>query len=142
MNELSCSRLRDLGEEWQSAKCTPIHGDFNYSQILFDSEKPIFIDFDSASSGDPLYDVTHFVVGLHWLAAQKHVSSTEVKRVAEGFCNTYANLVPWNVSESGLRGHIAMALICRRAYKVLRTLERDTLQKIKYYIDLAQEYLT
>ncbi|MFQ5639870.1 MAG: aminoglycoside phosphotransferase family protein [bacterium] len=118
-----------------------IHGDFNYSQILFDFEKPVFVDFDSVSLGDPLYDVAHFITGLHRLAAQKYFSPHDVERVIGQFIEMYEKCVPWQVSKQALNAQIATALVCRRAYKVLRQLERNTIQKIEYYLNLARRYL-
>lgn len=135
------SRLPDLVAGLKPSRLVPIHGDFNYSQVLFDFGKPVFVDFDSVSLGDPLYDVAHFVAGLHWLAAQKYFAATEIRLVIGLFCDLYKELIPWEVSSSALNAQVAMALVCRRAYKVFRQLEEDTLQKIEQYLALAEQYL-
>lgn len=118
-----------------------IHRDFNSAQILFDGDLPVVIDFDSASLGDPLYDVAHFVAGLHSSSLHQWFTPEEVMQAVRHFWRTYKDQVPWEVSEAALGAQVATALICRRAYKALRQLEQPTLPTISRYLGLATEYL-
>ncbi|MFQ5604703.1 MAG: aminoglycoside phosphotransferase family protein [bacterium] len=139
--EALLQRLHELLPTWPPAQQTPIHGDFNYSQILFDFEKPVFIDFDSVSVGDPLHDLAHFVAGLYHLSARRYFSAAEIRLVVGLFISTYKKFAPGEISESALNGQIAMALISRRAFKVLRQLQGNPIEEIEFYLNLARQYL-
>ncbi|RMD95176.1 MAG: aminoglycoside phosphotransferase family protein [Calditrichaeota bacterium] len=135
------SDLRGSDSLWQPFLQVPIHGDFNYSQILFANSHPIFIDFDAAGMGDPLYDVAHFLTSLHWLETRRILTSRQVKLASRIFIDTYQKHVPWEITNQALAKQMAMALVCRRAYKAMRQLEDNTSGKIEYYLNLAEQYL-
>ncbi|RMH87378.1 MAG: hypothetical protein D6681_15200 [Calditrichaeota bacterium] len=133
--------LRQLPGFWHPAHQCPIHGDFNYSQLLFEGETPVLVDLDSACMGDPLYDVAHFVAGLYWLERRERFSLGDVQEAVYRFCETYRAGVPWEVPEDALHGQIALALVCRRAYKALRSLEPTMRDDMAYFLGLARHYL-
>lgn len=136
------SGISDIKVLWRPTVMTPIHGDFNHSQILFWQDKAIFIDFDSASFGDPLYDVAHFISCLYRLVDEELFALQEVTRAAKHFLRTYERKVPWAVSDEALRGHLATVLISRRANKILRRMEGNALRKINDYMNLADGCLS
>ncbi|MFQ5649824.1 MAG: aminoglycoside phosphotransferase family protein [bacterium] len=135
------ARLRGSERFWNPSMQTTIHGDFNDSQLLFEPGKVVMVDFDSVSLGDPLYDVAHFIAGLHRLAAQEYFSTSEIEQVIGLFTSLYREFVSWEVSDEALNSQIATALLCRRAYKVLRQLEKNAGEKVEFYLNLAQHYL-
>ncbi len=135
------NRLKVSEELRKPVARVPIHGDFNYSQILFSDGKPVFIDLESVRLGDPLYDVAHFVAGLHSLDVPWRFNLEKVTQTAIHFWQIYKSHVTWEVSDQALRAQVAVALICRRAYKVLTRLEENAVEKIEYYLSLAGEYL-
>ncbi|RMF58921.1 MAG: aminoglycoside phosphotransferase family protein [Calditrichaeota bacterium] len=133
--------IRKRLPELEAQKPCPIHGDFNASQILFDFERPVFIDLDTVCLGDPLYDVAHFISGLHGLREKSGFSMTEIKLVSQIFVRSYQESIPWPVNPKALNTQIAMALISRRAHKVLRQLGRGAVGRIESYIKLALDHL-
>ncbi len=120
---------------------TPIHGDFNDGQILFQQNRPVFLDLDGCALGDPHYDLGHFVAGLFRLAMKHLFSWQEVRHAETEFLRAYQRNVPWVVSRRRLNHSLALALVCRRAHKIMRQLEPGAIDKISAYIDYARAYL-
>lgn len=118
-----------------------IHGDFSHSQILFEGDTPVFLDFDAASWGNPLYDVGLFIAALHGLGVRGTFSRREVDQAVQTFWQAYRGCVSWAWSDERLRTIVAWALVCRGAFKAMRNLSHDSSARVERLLRLANAYL-
>jgi aminoglycoside phosphotransferase (APT) family kinase protein len=87
-----------------------VHGDFQWSNVLFDADKPIaLIDWELASIGPTLLDlgwVCFFADADSWVeTAEKRVRPLSPYEIIE----TYANVAPFAISEEEVRWFRAFA---------------------------------
>jgi streptomycin 6-kinase len=97
------ARLRDVPP-------TPIHGDLKPEHVLVSEGRPVFIDLDSVTLGDPARDPAHFYsyvagrVGLEQLPLEK------ARALALAFADEYFSRVPGSWREQ-FALHCAEALV-------------------------------
>lgn len=116
------------------------HGDFNYSQVLFDGGRPIFLDF-TARFAEPTCDPAHFIAALYDPALARDHRLTSDPNAAREFWQSYRRQVPWHIGEPRLHAHIAALMITRRAHKVLTHLEVDAEAQVARFIGLGFKHL-
>lgn len=87
-----------------------IHGDFYAKQVLVNSGKTSFIDFDQAGVGHPYQDVGNFVAKLYWQHLVLDQPLSKVEPIAESFLSGYRSRTR-SFDESTYHAHLSAALI-------------------------------
>jgi streptomycin 6-kinase len=104
----------------------PVHYDYYHSQVLvLPDGNAAVVDLDEAGSGDPAFDVAHFVAHLQLLALQQHGDPAALATAAGLFRDGYASVAPPPAPESALDAFAWFKL----AYQLIRRsappVERD-----------------
>ncbi len=108
-------RLVIQSERLEKHSVATLHGDLQFENILVDGDQVALIDLDTLSQGDPLFDVGSFVAFLIYRGIRRNVSGKAMESMCEIFIRHYEKSVPWSISRSALRWHIAAALVNERA---------------------------
>ena len=102
------------------------HGDFTYTQLVFEGKEAGLVDFDSICQAEPALDLGHFLAYLRvaGLKAEKLADgapNTLVEQLSERFMTTYLTAMGERVEEVGrLRVRVAiyqMISLLRRALR-------------------------
>jgi hypothetical protein len=90
------------------------HGDFTYSQLLFDGSDGGLVDFDSICQAEPAQDVGHYLAyqRLNIIKDQdlnSPITREAIERLCKLFLDTYIDASRgWIADESRLRGRVAV----------------------------------
>lgn len=95
-----------LVDELYNSDIALVHGDVSPKNILFRQGKPIILDAECATMGDPCFDVSFCINHLILKAAHIPSCAKELLGSVEGFWKTYAEAVNWE-DLSGLEKRIA-----------------------------------
>ncbi len=73
----------------------PVHYDYYHSQVLvLPDGSAAVVDLDEAGSGDPAFDIAHFLAHLELLALQQYGDAAALRPAAELFRDGYASVGP------------------------------------------------
>jgi aminoglycoside phosphotransferase (APT) family kinase protein len=89
------TRLLELADAAKASHTTLVHGDVSPKNILFRSDRPIILDAECATMGDPAFDVAfclnHLILKSFHLPALRHTLRAEVLR----FWAAYSRHICW-----------------------------------------------
>lgn len=110
-----------------------LHGDLHLKNFFVDEEKVFLIDMDNLCQGAPLQDIGSFLACLLYRGILTQVPGQLIERIGNAFIQQYEKCVPWTISRSELKWHIATALINERAFRFVTRLQagrRDILDRL------------
>jgi hypothetical protein len=124
--EIWLEQLSTYAEQSDALSMGFCHGDFTYTQVIFEGNQAGLVDFDSICQAEPALDLGHFLAYLRvaGLKAEKLADgapNTLVEQLSERFMTTYLAAVGERVEEIGrLRVRVAiyqMISLLRRALR-------------------------
>ncbi|MBL8241575.1 MAG: phosphotransferase [Bryobacterales bacterium] len=97
-----------------SGVAATVHGDLHLKNFLLHAGTAALIDLDTVHAGDPVAELGSFAASLYHRALLGEATVSCVDRVVAEFRETYAALVPWDVTERALAEATARALLHER----------------------------
>ncbi len=88
-------RLHGLAEALYAADTTLIHGDVSPKNIMVQNGQPVFVDAETATMGDPVFDVAFCMNHLVMKAVHFGARAPEYLGLARAFWAAYAARVDW-----------------------------------------------
>jgi len=99
-------------EQWwlqQEARSTPVHGDFNFEQVVVSQKGAAMIDFDEVRMGHPMEDLGSFIARMELHTLDGSISPTAAAELVSAFMEGYQSEIDMRV-DGGLKRFIAVAL--------------------------------
>jgi aminoglycoside phosphotransferase (APT) family kinase protein len=117
----------------------PVHYDFYHSQVLVQPDgSAAVVDLDEAGSGDPAFDVAHFLAHLELLAVQQRGDPTAFRPGAEAFREGYASLAPPPAAKPALEAFAWFKLAYQLISRGAPVAERDyALEQVRRALSTA-----
>ena len=121
------------------------HGDFTYSQLIFDGSDGGLVDFDSICQAEPAHDVGHYLAyqRLNIIKDQDPnfpVAPEAIERLCALFLDTYIDASrAWIIDESRLRGRVAVYELISLIRLTLHSWEKMKGSRLRQTILLLEE---
>lgn len=100
------SEIERLADDLFASDTALIHGDVSPKNILFRDGKPIILDAECATMGDPAFDVSFCLNHLILKAVHLPVGARSLLKATMAFWNTYARKIVWE-DPDGLEVRVA-----------------------------------
>jgi phosphotransferase family enzyme len=97
-----------------------IHGDFHTANVLFDEDRPVFIDLDSLARGDPAYDLALFASRLLLIALRGGADLRRAAEVMESLPRLYADAGGEPVPAETFAWYMSALLVARQVKTCIR----------------------
>ncbi len=88
-----CKRLT-VGLETRTRMTGPVHGDFQYTNVLVEGDRITLIDLDELAYGDPLVDVGRLLASLRLPFLRKFGNLSRLEEARAAFLNEYFAIIP------------------------------------------------
>ena len=121
------------------------HGDFTYTQLIFDGNQAGLVDFDSVCQTEPAQDVGHYLahLRLNIIKGQDPNAPFEpeaIERLCAHFLDTYIDLSKsWIPDEKLLRGRVAIYELISLIRVALHSWEKMKSSRLKQTLSLLDE---
>jgi aminoglycoside phosphotransferase (APT) family kinase protein len=121
------------------------HGDFTYTQLIFDGSDGGLVDFDSICQAEPAQDLGHYLAYLRLNIIKNQdpdipISPEAIERLCSLFLDTYiAASRGWIVEEGLLRGRAAIYELISLIRLTLHSWEKMKGSRLKQTIVLLEE---
>ncbi len=115
-----------------------LHGDLHLKNILCHNDGVYLIDLDNLNWGDPLQEIGSFVAMIINLSLVTDIPAELVDPTIKSFLVGYGDSVPWPISETRLRWHIAAALIYQRLYRGFTRLKPGRMEILDDLVGTAE----
>ncbi len=131
-------RLFDAARSLKDSPSGTVHGDLHLDNV-FSTESGIgFIDLDSLAWGDPIRDLSGFLANLCTWSVMRGLDSDQVETMVRAVVLPYIKAVPWDVTETEVRFHLAAALIYHQAQRCIAKPQEWRLAILEDLIRLAE----
>lgn len=124
-----------------AARSVPIHGAFRSTQMLEWQGKLGLLDFDGLLLGDPLYDVGSYLSHLLYLTIKEEIQFEDAQKAMHTFLSHYQEATGWPLEQPRLLYFTASNLIGKHGKKMVKRAKKNSAQKIRRMINLANELL-
>jgi len=121
------------------------HGDFTYTQLIFDGNQGGLVDFDSVCQAEPAQDVGHYLayLRLNIIKGQDPnapFAPEAIERLCALFLDTYIDLSKsWTSDEKLLRGRVAIYELISLIRLALHSWEKMKGSRLKQTLSLLDE---
>jgi aminoglycoside phosphotransferase (APT) family kinase protein len=121
------------------------HGDFTYTQLIFDGKDGGLVDFDSICQAEPAHDLGQYLAyqRLSILKTQDPnlpVSAKAVERLCALFLDTYIEASKNRIADEGvLRGRVAIYELISLIRLALHSYEKLKGSRLKQTLSLLEE---
>jgi len=121
------------------------HGDFTYTQLIFDGNQGGLVDFDSICQAEPAQDVGHYLayLRLNLIKGQDPnapFAPEAIERLCALFLDTYIDLSrSWSPDEKLLRGRVAIYELISLIRLALHSWEKMKGSRLKQTLSLLDE---
>jgi hypothetical protein len=121
------------------------HGDFTYTQLIFDGQEGGLVDFDTMCQAEPAQDLGHYLAyqRLNIIKDQDPnapFAPEAIERLCALFLDTYIGAAKaWIADESQLRGRVAVYELISLIRLTLHSWEKMKGSRLKQTIPLLQE---
>lgn len=88
-------QIREIAERTLTARIALVHGDVSPKNILIGSERPVFLDAETAWFGDPAFDLAFCLNHFLLKAAYRAEFAGGYKNCFESFAESYLSGVDW-----------------------------------------------
>lgn len=138
-------RLQRYAEQTEPLPLTLSHGDFTYTQLLFDEESCGLVDFDTVCEAEPALDLGQFLAYLRLAAHKAQKSSTTVAPLAfdelcEHFISTYLQAADYPpVLAHQLRARVAAYEMISLMRIALHSWQKLKGSRLELVLDLLEE---
>ncbi len=125
-----------------SLKASPratVHRDLHTNNILSTDDGIALIDLDDLANGDPLEDLTRFLAHLCSWSLKRGLEVPRIEPMVSTVVRSYVGAVPWSVSPSGFRWHLAAALIYQEACRCITRPKARRLATLSNLVRLAEQ---
>ncbi len=92
--------LLALAEHHRSARLAVIHGDMSPKNILFRDDRPMFLDAECATVGDPAFDLAFCLTHLMLKTLHMPVRADAILGEAHGLHRAHAEGIDWEPAEA------------------------------------------
>ncbi len=126
----------------RSLKASPratVHRDLHTNNILSTDNGIALIDLDDLANGDPLEDLARFLAHLCSWSLKRGLDLPRIEPVVSTVVRGYINAVPWSITESQFRWHLAAALIYQEACRCITRPKARRLATLNSLIRLAEQ---
>jgi thiamine kinase-like enzyme len=138
-------RLQSYADQTPPLPLCLIHGDFTYTQLLFDEESCGLVDFDTICQAEPALDLGQFLAYLR-LAARKAQqgkstgAALAVDELGEQFINTYSEAAGYSTAlTQQLRQRVAAYEIISLMRIALHSWQKLKGNRLELVIELIEE---
>ena len=121
------------------------HGDFTYSQLIFDGRNGGLVDFDSICQAEPAQDLGHYLAYLRLNIIKNQdpdipLAPEAIERLCSLFLDTYIDASrAWIVDEGLLRGRVAIYELITLIRLTLHSWEKTKGSRLRQTIILLEE---
>ncbi len=121
------------------------HGDFTYTQLIFDGKAAGLVDFDTMGPAEPAQDLGHFMayLRLNIIKGQDPnapFAPEAIEHLCTVFLDTYIDVSgAWIPDEAGLRGRVAIYELISLVQLTLHSWEKMKGSRLKQTIRLLEE---
>jgi aminoglycoside phosphotransferase (APT) family kinase protein len=121
------------------------HGDFTYTQLIFDGKAAGLVDFDTMGPAEPAQDLGHYMayLRLNIIKGQDPnapFAPEAIEHLCAIFLDTYINVSgAWIRDEAGLRGRVAIYELISLMQLTLHSWEKMKGSRLKQTLRLLEE---
>jgi aminoglycoside phosphotransferase (APT) family kinase protein len=121
------------------------HGDFTYTQLIFDGTAGGLVDFDTMGPAEPAQDLGHYLayLRLNIIKGQDPnapFAPEAIEHLCAVFLDTYIDVSgAWISDEAGLRGRVAIYELISLMQLTLHSWEKMKGSRLKQTIRLLEE---
>ena len=121
------------------------HGDFTYTQLIFDGKAAGLVDFDTMGPAEPAQDLGHYMayLRLNIIKGQDPnapFAPEAIEHLCAVFLDTYINVSgAWIRDEAGLRGRVAIYELISLMQLTLHSWEKMKGSRLKQTLRLLEE---
>jgi hypothetical protein len=125
----------------QNVPVVPLHGAIRIEQIVAREDEVALVDFDAASLGDPLADVTEFLTSLQYLEFSHGFVHERLSEAAALFKTSYQKQVSWRLEPRRMAWY-AVAFLIGKMYGSMKHLDRTVLSKFDSITELMESWIS
>ncbi len=107
------ARIDHSVEEMTSRRVCLVHGDFSPKNVLFGRDWFWVVDWETAHTGDPTFDVAFLISHLVCKAIHRPVDAARYRACAEAFLGSYRARSGVEIDEAGLGPQVGCLVLAR-----------------------------
>jgi ABC-type multidrug transport system ATPase subunit/thiamine kinase-like enzyme len=148
--QIALKRIEHYAEQTQAFPLCFSHGDYTYTQLLFDESSCGLVDFDTVCEAEPALDLGQFQAYLRLAiykaqrnAAEQPVQAVVADDLCDLFLNAYARAGGYHEGRTAqLRARVAMYEIISLMRIVFHSWQKMKSSRLELVTDLLEERLT
>jgi hypothetical protein len=135
----------EFAQEYPTMPLVFSHGDFTYTQLIFDGKGAGLVDFDTMGQAEPAQDLGHYLayLRLNIIKGQDPnapFAAEAIERLCALFLDTYVDVSKaWISDEAVLRGRVAVYELISLMQLTLHSWEKMKGSRLKQTIHLLEE---
>ena len=135
----------ELAQEYPTMPLVFSHGDFTYTQLIFDGTAGGLVDFDTVCQAEPAHDLGHYLayLRLNIIKGQDPnapFAAEAIEHLCALFLNTYIDVSrAWIRDEAALRGRVAIYELISLMQLTLHSWEKMKGSRLEQTIRLLEE---